>query len=81
MPTKYQPLIDYVAMQPEDIVTLSFAQIETIVGGRISETMQVDTSLWNGGRSAIAWRLRDIGRRATLDRRNRCVVFARDVEE
>jgi hypothetical protein len=81
MKTKYQPLIDHVTAQTEGAVTLSFAAIEAIVGGRISETMQVDTALWKSGRYAIVWRLNDLGWRATLDRRNRCVIFTRDVEQ
>lgn len=78
MPTKYQPLVDHVAGQSGDAVTLSFAAIEAIVGSPLPETMQVDTALWNSSRYAIVWRLADRGWQARLDRRNRCVRFSRE---
>lgn len=81
MATKYQPLVDHVAAQAEGRVTLSFTAIEAIVGGPLPETMQVDTSLWNKADKALVWRLQDLGWRARLDRRNRCVHFTRDGSE
>ncbi len=77
-PTKYQPLIDFLAAQTGRDVTLSFAAIGAIVGSPLPETMQVDTALWNSSRYAIVWRLADRGWQARLDRRNRCVRFSRE---
>ncbi len=76
MATKYQPLVDHVAAQGETMVTLSFAEIEAIVGGPLPLIMQLDTSAWNNVDQALVWRLQDLGWRARLDRRNRRVVFA-----
>ncbi len=81
MPTKYQTLVDYVAAQTEKALTLSFAEIEAIVGAPLPNTMQVDMCQWKGTKYAYVWRLKALGWRATLDRRNRCVHFARNAEE
>ncbi len=81
MPTKYQPLVDYIATQHADTVTLSFGEIEVIVGSPLPESMQTDAWLWRGPEYAYVWRLEARGWRAQLDRRNRCVHFARDAEE
>ncbi|MDQ6832443.1 MAG: hypothetical protein M3008_03500 [Chloroflexota bacterium] len=81
MATRYQPLIEYVAAQHADTVTLSFADIAAIVGSPLPETMQVDYQLWKSAEHALVWRLEARGWRARLDRRNRCVRFTRDVEE
>ncbi len=78
MATKYQPLVEYVAAQTEQALTLSFAQIEAMVGSPLSETMQVDASQWNSARLAYVWRLKALGWHARLDRRNQCVHFIRD---
>ncbi len=80
MPTKYQPLVDYVAAQRADTVTLSFAEIEALIGAPLPETMQVDTWQWTNREFAYVWRLGDLGWHARLDRRNRCVRFTRDEE-
>jgi len=81
MTTKYQPLIDHVADQTEEAVTLSFTEIEAILGSPLPESMRVDTSLWNGAEAALVWRLEAQGWRARLDRRNQCVHFTREDEE
>ncbi len=47
-----QPLVDHVAAQHADTVTLSFAEIEALVGAPLSETMHVDSEMWNGVRHA-----------------------------
>ncbi len=78
MPTKYQPLVDYVAAQTEKALTLTFAQIEAMVGSPLSETMQVDASQWNSARLAYVRAWEATGWRARLDRRNRRVHFTRD---
>jgi hypothetical protein len=81
MATKYRPLVDHIAAQNEQELTLSFTEIEAIVGSPLPETMRVDTSLWTREMQAIVWRLEALGWRARLDRRNRCVHFTRDTEE
>lgn len=78
MATKYQPLVDHIAAQTGDALTLSFAEIEAIVGFLLPVTMQVETALWTNAQYAIVWRLKSMGWRARLDRRNRCVIFTCD---
>ncbi len=81
MTTKYQPLIDHVADQTEEAVTLSFTEIEAIIGNPLPETMQVDASLWKSAKYALVWRLNARGWRAQLDRLDRCVLFTRNADE
>ncbi len=81
MATKYQPLVDHVVARSEGAVTLSFAEIEAIVGSPLPESMQTDAWLWRGPEYAYVWRLEARGWRARLDRRNRCVHFTRDTVE
>ena len=38
MRSKYQPLTDYLATQPSDTVTLTFAEIEAMLGSRLPHT-------------------------------------------
>ncbi len=80
MATKYQPLVDHVAAQTEGAVTLSFTEIEAIVGRPLPETMQVNAAPWTRAEAALVWRLADRGWRAQLDRLNRCVHFTRAEE-
>ncbi len=81
MPTKYQPLVEYLAAQTEKALTLSFTEIEAIVGVPLPETMRVGYELWKSAEHALVWRLEARGWRAQLDRRNQCVYFTRDAEE
>ncbi len=81
MPTKYQPLVDHIAAQMDsDAVTLSFAEIEAIVGAPLPEAMRVETVSWNGAHRAYVRAWEAAGWTATLDRRNRCVHFTRNDE-
>ncbi len=77
MAMKYQPLVEYVAAQTEQALTLTFAEIEGILGRPLSVSAQVSQSVWRGAayRYVFAWQA--AGWTATLDRRNRCVHFAR----
>ncbi len=81
MATKYQPLVDHVAAQTKDTVTLSFTEIEALVGALLPETMQIDTGWWNGVSHAYVRAWQAAGWTATLDRRNRRVLFTRAAEE
>ncbi len=81
MLSKYQPLVDYVAAQTENALTLTFAQIEAIIGGSLSEAMQNDGGMWKRPHHPYVQAWEAAGWTATFDRRNRCVRFARDTEE
>ncbi len=69
-----------IAAQTKDTVTLSFTEIEALVGALLPETMQIDTGWWNGVSHAYVRAWEAAGWTATLDRRNRCVHFARTEE-
>jgi hypothetical protein len=81
MATKYQPLVDHIAAQNEQELTLSFTEIEAIVGSPLAESMRINTAVWTSTAYALVWRLEALGWHARLDRRNRCVHFTRDTEE
>ena len=81
MATKYQPLVDYIAAEAEGAVTLSFAEIETILGFPLPETVQIEAAHWRHSRTALGWGLHARGWTAMLDRLNRCVVFTRNQEQ
>lgn len=78
--TKYQPLVDYLAAQTDRAVTLSFAEIEAIIGGSLSVSASGMSGVWHEVKHLHVRRWREMGWRARFDRRNRCVHFTRDAE-
>ncbi len=81
MPTKYQPLVDYLAVQTVRDVTLSFAEIETIIGVPLSISATVMADFWHALAHPYVRQWREMGWHARFDWRNRCVRFTRDAEE
>ena len=82
MLSKYQPLADYlIAHVDAGAIVLAFSAIEAIIGVPLPKTMQVDTSAWNSARHVYVRAWEAAGWVATLDWRNRQVVFIRDAEE
>ncbi len=82
MPTKYQPLVDYLVERPDaTAIVLGLEEIAAMVGAPLSETMHVDSGMWNGVRLAYVRAWEAAGWTATLDRRNRCVHFNREAKE
>ncbi len=80
-PTKYQPLLDFLAIQSERDVTLSFAAIEAIIGRPLSVSAMNMPTAWHQTAQIHVRQWQAMGWRAHYDRRNRCVHFARDAEE
>ena len=79
MLSKYQPLADYLtARKDASQLVLAFSAIEAIIGVPLPKTMQVDTSAWNSAHHVYvrAWQV--AGWVATLDWRNRRVVFTHE---
>jgi len=82
MTSKYQPLADYLIAHPDvGAIVLTFGAIEAIIGVPLPKTMQVDTSAWNSAHHVYVRAWEAAGWVATLDLRNRQVVFTRDAEE
>jgi len=82
MTSKYQPLADYlIAHVDAGAIVLAFSAIEAIIGVPLPKTMQVDTSAWNSAHHVYVRAWEAAGWVATLDWRNRQVVFIRDAEE
>ncbi len=80
--TKYQPLIDFLAVQTDRAVTLSFAEIEAIIGAPLSLTAMNMAMTWHtASKQPHVCRWREMGWRARYDRRNQCVHFTRDTGE
>ncbi len=76
--TIYQPLIEYLAIQSERDVTLSFVEIEAIIGRPLSVAALTDTGVWHRPQHPHVRRWRARGWRARYDRRNTCVHFTRE---
>ncbi len=76
--TKYQPLIDYLAAQTARAVTLSFAQIEALIGAPLSVSASGMPTAWHRATQMHVRRWREMGWRARYDRRNQCVHFTRE---
>ncbi len=82
MPTKYQPLVDYLRAHPDaEEIILTFAAIEAILGGPLSVTAQVSPSWWSGRVQPHTRTWRALGWRGRLEQRDRCVHFTRPEEE
>ncbi len=79
--TKYQPLIAFLATQHERDLTLTFAEIEAIIGMPLSVSASNDCDVWHSTRQSHVRRWQEMGWRARFDRRNHCVHFMRDDEE
>ncbi len=79
--TIYQPLVDFLAIQSERDVSLTFDQIEAIIGRPLSVSAMGMTNPWHATTHPQVRRWRAIGWRARFDRRNQCVHFTRDAEE
>ncbi len=78
--TKYQPLIEHLAAQTEREVTLSFAEIEAIIGAQLSVSALVRPMIWHSMTEEQVRRWRELGWCARFDGRNQCVHFTRDAE-
>jgi len=76
--SKYEPLVSYIAAQTDRAVTLSFAEIEAIIGSPLPAPMQRDTARWRRPEHAVVRRLELLGWWARLDRRKTCVHFTRE---
>jgi len=82
---KYGPLHEYLANRFADIVVLTFAQIEDLVGGALPDTARLRHEWWTGTGSAAdkssfseAWIL--AGRTASPNLLARTVAFERRAE-
>ncbi len=76
--TIYQPLIDFLAVQSERDVTLSFVEIEAIIGRPLSLSALMDAAVWHATTQPQVRRWRAMGWRARYDRRDQCVHFTRE---
>jgi hypothetical protein len=82
--SRYQPLVEFVAAYPEPAVTLTFEQIEAIIGSPLPVSACVSPAYWSwphGNGLAHVRLLRAAGWDARLDYRRGCVRFTRDAGE
>lgn len=78
MRSKYQPLVERVAKSDAPTLALSFAEMEAILGFRLSSTAMVDAPYWSGSAKVKpGGLLRERGWAGHLDRVHGGVVFAR----
>ncbi len=76
--TMYQPLVEYLAIQSERDVSLSFVEIEAIIGRPLSVSALIDAAVWHATTEPHVRRWREMGWHARYDRRNTCVHFTRE---
>jgi len=77
----YRALAEYLAIRPEHEITCTVAEIEAILGMPLPPTAFTNHAWWTDAGLAHVRLWRALGWRASLDRRNQCVHFARDAEE
>ena len=78
--SKYHPLYDYLRSHEQDEVTLTFNQIEKLVGGPLPEGAKIERGWWGnrktGSAQALAW-LKAGFKVKALDIERRKVIFAK----
>jgi hypothetical protein len=74
---KYTPLVAWIAAQVGDHVTLTFTEIEAIIGASLSVSAQVGISYWIDPSQRVVRDLTAIGWRAHLLIREHAVAFQR----
>ena len=77
-PSHFTPLIAHLATQEADSVTLTFAEIEAIIGRPLSVSARVGYAMWSGASRRIPRDLQAIGWRARLNVQAHVVAFRRD---
>lgn len=78
--TKDQPLVDFLAMHNAQDVTLSFTEIEAIIGVPLALSASNDPGTWHSPLKLPVRQWQAIGWHARFDRHNHCVHFTRDPE-
>jgi hypothetical protein len=73
----YAPLVAFLDAQAADAVTLTFAQIEALIGQSLSLTPQVTPAYWTSGSHRLIRELRVRGWRASLRVKDGAVAFRR----
>ncbi len=81
MPTKYQPLFDFLAEATDDEVVLTFTEVATRIGGPLPESAILRPAWWANQSFAQVQTWRAMGWQARADRDNQRVRFTRNAEE
>ena len=77
-PSRYQPLVDYLAACEQDAVVLTFKEIAALIGRRaLPEAAILRSGWWTDGRNAPVQRWRAAGWQARADRDQLRVRFTR----
>jgi len=77
LPSRYTPLIAYLATREGDSATLTFTEIEVMIGVPLSVSVQINGASWASDRQRFARDLTAIGWRARPRVRARAVEFRR----
>jgi hypothetical protein len=75
--SKYTPLVTYLAAQDGDLVTLTFTEIEAIIGVPLSVSSQMEPSCWTYSQHRHVRDLAAVGWRSRLRVREHAVEFWR----
>jgi len=78
MPSRYQPLLDHLALRTEAEVVLTYKEIAAMIGGPLPETAILQAVWWTTRSRVPIEALTALGWRAHADRDRLRVRFTRD---
>jgi hypothetical protein len=81
VPSRYQPLLDFLAACEGDEVTLTYRAVAALIGGSLPESAILRTSWWTSKKSPRVQVWRAMGWRAHASPAHLRVHFTRDAEE
>ncbi len=81
VPSRYQPLIDYLAEATGDEMTLTYKEVAVLIGDLLPETAVLSTTWWTRTQFPHVQAWRALGWRAHGSAAHRRVRFTRDAEE
>ncbi len=77
---RYRPIVDLLAATAGDAVTLTFAEMEGLIGGALPTSAYTNARYWSGLQGSALPHVRAmsaLGWRGRIDFRNQCVRFTR----
>ncbi len=80
-PSRYQPLIDYLAAATDDLVTLTYKEVAALIGAPLRASATLRTNWWTDKDRLHVRAWRALGWRAHASSRYQRVHFTRDAEE
>jgi len=80
VPSKYQPLIDFLAETTGDELVLTYGEVMALIGGSLPQTAILRSAWWTSRGLAQVQAWRALGWRAHASAAHRRVRFTKDAE-